>query len=47
MDSGSFVEYDMFVEHTCTDFGMDKEKVKPLVDLIIRINQFVDELVYR
>jgi propionyl-CoA carboxylase beta chain len=25
MDPGSFVEYDMFVEHTCSDFGMDKE----------------------
>lgn len=25
-DHGSFVEYDMFVEHTCTDFGMDKQK---------------------
>lgn len=25
-DPGSFVEYDMFVEHTCTDFGMDKAK---------------------
>ena len=47
MDSGSFVEYDMFVEHTCTDFGMDKEKVKLLVDLIIRINQYIDELVFR
>ncbi|XP_023226183.1 propionyl-CoA carboxylase beta chain, mitochondrial-like [Centruroides sculpturatus] len=26
MDPGSFVEYDMFTEHTCTDFGMEKEK---------------------
>ncbi|KAF8783237.1 Propionyl-CoA carboxylase beta chain like protein [Argiope bruennichi] len=26
MDVGSFVEYDMFSEHTCTDFGMEKEK---------------------
>lgn len=25
-DEGSFVEYDMFVEHTCSDFGMDKNK---------------------
>ncbi|CAG9767635.1 unnamed protein product [Ceutorhynchus assimilis] len=25
-DDDSFVEYDMFVEHTCTDFGMDKMK---------------------
>jgi hypothetical protein len=21
------VEYDMFMEHTCTDFGMEKEKI--------------------
>lgn len=26
-DDDSFVEYDAFAEHTCTDFGMDKEKV--------------------
>ncbi|XP_035224167.1 propionyl-CoA carboxylase beta chain, mitochondrial-like isoform X1 [Stegodyphus dumicola] len=26
MDVGTFVEYDMFSEHTCTDFGMEKEK---------------------
>ncbi|CAG0882899.1 unnamed protein product [Cyprideis torosa] len=25
-DSGSFVEYDQFAEHTCRDFGMEKEK---------------------
>lgn len=24
LDCGSFREYDMFVEHTCTDFGMGK-----------------------
>ncbi|CAL4108245.1 unnamed protein product, partial [Meganyctiphanes norvegica] len=24
-DPESFVEYDMFAEHTCTDFGMDKQ----------------------
>ena len=23
---GSFVEYDAFSEHRCTDFGMEKEK---------------------
>lgn len=27
LDPGSFVEYDMFVEHTCSDFGIDKQKV--------------------
>jgi propionyl-CoA carboxylase beta chain len=27
LDPGSFEEYDMFVEHRCTDFGMDKQKV--------------------
>lgn len=24
-DPGSFLEYDMFAEHTCRDFGMEKE----------------------
>ncbi|RIA79874.1 protein PCCB-1, isoform b [Glomus cerebriforme] len=27
LDSDSFNEYDTFVEHQCTDFGMDKNKV--------------------
>ncbi len=27
MDSGSFEEFDMFVQHRCTDFGMEKQKV--------------------
>ncbi|CAJ0591903.1 unnamed protein product [Cylicocyclus nassatus] len=26
MEKGSFSEYDMFVEHTCTDFNMQKQK---------------------
>jgi len=26
-DPGTFTEYDMMVEHTCTDFGMESEKV--------------------
>lgn len=26
VDPGSFVEYDMFTEHTCSDFGMENEK---------------------
>ncbi len=26
VDPGTFHEYDMFMEHTCSDFGMDKEK---------------------
>ncbi|XP_064455655.1 propionyl-CoA carboxylase beta chain, mitochondrial-like [Ornithodoros turicata] len=26
LDKDSFVEYDMFMEHTCTDFGMESEK---------------------
>jgi hypothetical protein len=25
---GSFREIDMFVEHTCDDFGMDKKRVR-------------------
>ena len=27
LDEGSFEEYDMFVEHQCTDFGMEKNKI--------------------
>ena len=27
LDEGSFEEFDMFVEHRCTDFGMEKTKV--------------------
>ena len=27
LDEGSFEEYDMFVEHQCSDFGMEKQKV--------------------
>ena len=26
LDEGSFEEYDMFVEHECTDFGMEEQK---------------------
>lgn len=26
LDPNTFVEYDMFMEHTCTDFGMEKQK---------------------
>lgn len=26
LDEGSFLEYDQFVEHRCTDFGMEKKK---------------------
>ena len=28
VDPGSFVEYDMFAEHRCTDFGMDADDKK-------------------
>ena len=27
VDPGSFVEYDAFVEHSCPDFGMEKNKI--------------------
>jgi propionyl-CoA carboxylase beta chain len=27
LDQGSFEEYDMFVEHNCSDFGMESQKV--------------------
>ena len=29
LDHGSFEEFDMFVEHRCTDFGMDKAEKTP------------------
>ena len=31
LDKGSFVETDMFAEHRCTDFGMEKNKVWPKI----------------
>ena len=27
MDDGTFEEWDMFVEHRCTDFGMEANKI--------------------
>src|SRR5205807_2460114 len=27
LDAGSFEEYDMFVEHNCADFGMEKQRI--------------------
>ena len=30
VDKGSFVEYDMYLEHECRDFGMEDEKVMKL-----------------
>ena len=27
LDEGSFEEFDMFVEHGCSDFGMDAQKI--------------------
>jgi propionyl-CoA carboxylase beta chain len=27
LDPGSFVEFDMFVTHRCTDFGMEKQRI--------------------
>ena len=33
LDPGSFREYDMFVEHTCTDFKMDDPKNKVCISL--------------
>ena len=27
LDQNSFIEYDAFMEHRCTDFGMEKEKI--------------------
>ena len=32
-DADSFVEYDMFLEHNCTDFDMQNEKVSTVTHL--------------
>jgi len=31
VDRGSFREYDMFVEHACKDFGMDKVENRVMI----------------
>lgn len=38
LDHGTFVEYDMFMEHTCTDFGMEKEKVGKRSGILRRVS---------
>ena len=35
VDSGSFIEYDQFVEHRCTHFGMEKNRVRISVFAIV------------
>lgn len=35
LDPGTFIEYDMFVEQRCTDFGMDDESQKVSVKYCI------------
>lgn len=30
-DPNSFVEYDIFLEHECADFGMEKQKVRKIM----------------
>lgn len=32
LDQDSFVETDMFVEHRCSDFGMDQDRNKVMAD---------------
>ena len=45
-DKDSFVEYDMFVEHRSTDFGMEKNKIPgDVISAIINgTKELVDEL---
>ena len=38
-DPGTFAETDMFAEHTCTDFGMEKQKVG-FLNILDRMNIF-------
>ncbi|VDO07509.1 unnamed protein product [Haemonchus placei] len=35
LDKDTFREYDMFAEHTCTDFNMQKQKVSTLVKMAL------------
>ena len=37
-DPESFVEYDMFMEHNCTEFGMENQKVSFFVSFIFSID---------
>jgi propionyl-CoA carboxylase beta chain len=39
LDKGSFREYDMFVEHRCTDFGLEKQKVSKLCKCTILVDR--------
>uniref|UniRef100_A0A8C3GQH1 Propionyl-CoA carboxylase beta chain, mitochondrial n=1 Tax=Cairina moschata TaxID=8855 RepID=A0A8C3GQH1_CAIMO len=41
LDPDSFDEYDMFVEHRCSDFGMDSSKNKPSKQLKILFSALV------
>ncbi|CAL8127174.1 unnamed protein product [Orchesella dallaii] len=44
-DTGSFIEYDQFMEHTCSDFGMEKEKYPG--DSVVTGQGYIDgKLVY-
>ncbi|MGB0697312.1 MAG: acyl-CoA carboxylase subunit beta [Rhodospirillaceae bacterium] len=45
LDQGSFEEWDMFVEHRCTDFGMEKNKV-PGDGVVIGAGTINGRLVY-
>ena len=45
LDDGSFEEFDMFVHHRCTDFGIDRER--PYTDGVIIGNGTIDgRLIY-
>lgn len=33
LDKGSFIEYDMFLEHECRDFGMEDQKVRSYIGI--------------
>ena len=37
LDTGTFREYDMLVEHTCTDFGMDAPSNKVAIYVIAHV----------
>nr|CAB3264689.1 propionyl-CoA carboxylase beta chain, mitochondrial [Phallusia mammillata] len=41
LDKGSFIEYDMFVEQRCTDFGMDSDENKFAGDSVVTGHGFI------
>jgi len=46
LDEGSFEEFDMFVSHRCTNFGMEKTKFLGMVLLPVKVQSTEDWFSY-